>query len=255
MTWVLRVDADLDEVNRHWAALTDAGMLGAAEVDGRTDVYFPRRVADLGVPGRWERIADRDWNARWRAGLSPVRAGRWTVTPSWLATGAADELVIDPGQAFGTGHHETTLGCLEALDRTPLAGRTLLDVGTGTGILAIAAGSAGATVTAVDLDPVAVDAARANAARNGVAVVVAPGGPDAVAGQTFDVIVTNLDSATLVRLAARLAIMLTGDGLLIAAGVGNERAGEVAEALEAAGLHIMIEAGNEWSLLRGRSRP
>lgn len=254
MTWVLHVDADLDEANRHWRALTAAGMLGAAEVDGRAQLYFPRHVADLGLPGRWERLAGHDWNERWRAGLTPVTAGRWTVTPSWLATGAAGELLIDPGQAFGTGHHETTLGCLEALDRVPLNGRTLLDVGTGTGILAIAAATGGAMVTAVDVDALAVDAAHANARRNGVAIALIRGGPDATAGDTFDVVVANLDSATIRRLADRLAAALAPDGLLIAGGISNEHADEVARALRGVGLDVTSEPGREWSLLHGRAR-
>ena len=86
---MLPLDGPLDEVDRHWATLTAAGMIGAAEVDGRAGVYFPHRVDDLAVPGTWEHIPDRDWHEQWRDGLTPVRAGRWTVTPSWLATGVS----------------------------------------------------------------------------------------------------------------------------------------------------------------------
>lgn len=251
-TWVLHVDDDLDEVNRHWSELTDAGMVGAAEVDGRSCVYFPERVDGLGLRGRWEQVPERDWHERWRAGLTPVRAGRWTVTPSWRATGDADELVIDPGQAFGTGHHETTLSCLAALDRLELRGRTLLDVGTGTGVLAIAAARAGATATGVDTDPLAIEAATANAARNAVPVEVVAGGIDAVAGRRFDVVVANLDSDALQSVAGRLRAALADEGLLLGSGVSNERAGEVTAALRAAGLDVDATAGVEWSLLRGR---
>ena len=251
-TWVLHVDAGLDEVNRSWADLTAAGMLGAAESGGRTDVYFPRHVPDLALPGDWEQIPDRDWHARWREGLTPVRAGRWTVTPSWHATGADDELVIDPGQAFGTGHHETTVACLRALDEIALAGRRVLDLGTGTAVLAIAAARRGAQVVAVDVDPLATDAARANARRNGVAIEVRSGGVEAVDGERFDVVVANLDSATLVRLAPSLAAALPAGGELIASGVGNPRAAEVAAALRAVGLATSAVAGEEWALLRAR---
>lgn len=248
--WVLHLDADLDEVNRHWAALSAAGMVGAAEVDGRTAVYFTTRVEDLAVTGRWEHLADRDWHVCWRAALTPVRAGRWTVTPPWLATGAADELVIDPGQAFGTGHHETTTACLEELDAIPLAGRTLLDVGTGSGVLAIAAALSGATVTAVDIDPLAVEAATANADRNGARVSVTRGSVDLAAGRTFDVVVANLDSATLVALAAGLRDAMATGGTLIASGVGNERSAEIRTALEDVGLDVAATPGREWTLLR-----
>jgi ribosomal protein L11 methyltransferase len=249
--WLLHLDADLDEVNRHWAVLTAAGMTGAAEVGGRATVYFADRVDTLALSGRWEYLADRDWNARWRAGLTPVQAGRWTVTPSWLATGAPDELVIDPGQAFGTGHHETTTACMGALDGIPVRGLALLDVGTGTGVLAIAAALAGATVTAVDTDTLAVEAATANAARNGADVSVAHGSVDLVRGRIFDVVVANLDSAALAALARPLHDVLAPHGTLIAGGVGNERCDEVRVALEGAGLDVVATPGDAWTLLRG----
>lgn len=254
-TWVLHVDGDLDEVNRHWPELADAGMVGAAEVDGRADVYFPRRVDGLALRGRWEEVPDEDWHERWRAGLTPVLAGRWTVTPSWLATGDDAELVVDPGQAFGTGHHETTLSCLAALDGLELDGRTVLDVGTGTGVLAIAAARCGATATGVDTDPLAVEAATANAARNGVAVEVLAGGIDRVAGRRFAVVVANLDSDTLQSVAEQLHAALTDDGVLLGSGVSNDRAAEVTATLRAAGLDVTAAAGGEWSLLRGHRHP
>lgn len=248
--WILHLEGDLETVDRHWAELETAGMVGAAEVDGHVAVHFDQRAGDLVLPGRWEQLADRDWHERWRAGLTPVRAGRWTVTPTWLATGAADELVIDPGQAFGTGHHETTIGCLLALDTVALSGRCVLDVGTGTGVLAIAAALAGAEVVAVDTDPLAVDAARANAGHNGARVTVARGSVDHVAGRTFDVVVANLDSSTLAGLAPQLRDALTTGGTLIAGGVSNERCDEVRAALEDAGLQLSATPGREWTLLR-----
>lgn len=254
--WVLHVDTDLDEVNRHWAELAAAGMVGAAEIDGRAAVYFTERVAVLSLRGRWEHVPDRDWHRRWRAGLTPVRAGRWTVTPSWLATGADDEVVIDPGQAFGTGHHETTALCLEALAATRLHDRTVLDVGTGSGVLAIAAARAGATVTAVDTDPLAVEAATANADRNRVRVTFVHGGVEHVAGRTFDVVVANLDSTTLATLAPALRDVVAPGGTLLASGVGNERSSEVDGALAAAGLHPIATHARAWTLLRAvRSSP
>lgn len=249
--WALHLDADLDEANLAWAALTAAGMVGAAEVDGRAAVYFAQRPTAAPLPGRWERVADRDWHERWRAGLTPVRAGRWTVTPPWLSTAAADELIIDPGQAFGTGDHETTRQSLDALDGVALPERTVLDVGTGTGVLAIAAARGGAWVTAIDIDPLAVAAARDNAHRNGVTIEVLAVGIDDLAGRTFDVVVANLDSATLIASAPALHAALAVDGLLIAGGVSNVRGDEVCAALERSGLRVQRAAGTEWSLLRG----
>lgn len=253
-TWILHVDADLDQVNRHWLALHAAGMLGAAEVDGRATVYFPEPVDDLPLQGRWERLPDRDWNETWRRGLTPVRAGRWTVTPSWLATAGAGEIVIDPGQAFGTGHHETTRHCLVALDEVDLDGRTVLDVGTGSGVLAIAAARAGAQVTAVDTDRLATTAARANAQRNHARIDIVQAGVEVVVGRRFDVVVANLDSSTLIGLAAALRALLADHGLLIGSGVSNERAAQVTAAFAQADLAVHVTSGTEWSLLRARPR-
>lgn len=250
--WALHVDADLDEVNLHWGALEAAGMLAAAEVDGAAIIYFAQRPDDPPLDGRLEHIADRDWHERWREGLTPVRAGRWTVTPPWLATGGTDELRIAPGQAFGTGHHETTVGCLEALDALSLTGCTVLDVGAGTGVLAIAAARAGAEVTAVDIDPLATAAASDNARRNRVSVAVVTGTLDRVAGRTFDVVVANLDSGTLVAAAGGLARVVAPGGILVAGGVSNARSDEVAGTLTSAGLSVEVSTGREWSLLRAR---
>lgn len=251
-TWVLHTDVGLDELNVHLVALEQAGMLGAVEQDGRASAYFARRPAALPVPGRWEQLAEQDWSERWKAGLEPVRVGALVVTPPWLATGGADEIVIEPAQAFGTGHHETTAGCLAALQERRLAGARVLDVGTGSGVLAIAAARLGAAaVIAVDTDPLAVDAAASNAAANRVRVDVRPGSAQDVDGQ-FGTVLANLDTATLCALAGTLAARLGPDGILIASGVSNERAGEALAALRAAGLDTTERAGAEWTMLTAR---
>ena len=256
MTWILHTAAGVDEVNHHLAALTAADMLGTVEVDGGTDVYVPQRVADLPIAGSWEHVADRDWHARWRERLTPVTAGRWVITPSWLASGADDELVIDPGQAFGTGHHETTAACLRALDDVTVDGRAVLDLGTGSGVLAIAAARRGAQpVVAVDTDPLAVAAARDNARRNRAPVDVRHGDVEVVTGERFDVVVANLDTATLTRLAPTARSLLADGGILIASGVANAHADTVADALRDAGLPAQVTVGDEWCVLRARRTP
>jgi ribosomal protein L11 methyltransferase len=168
------------------------------------------------------RIDDKDWLESWKADFVPIRIGAFLVRPTWSKAAAADEaieLVLDPGMAFGTGLHPTTQQCLEALSTLPLEGRSVLDVGTGSGILAIAAAKRGASpVVAVDTDALAVDAARANAVANGVAIPVAQGSAADVPGR-FDVVVANIVSPVLQRIAPHLAARLAGGGTLLVAGV------------------------------------
>ncbi|MEP6694131.1 MAG: 50S ribosomal protein L11 methyltransferase [Chloroflexota bacterium] len=167
------------------------------------------------------RVEDKDWLESWKAEFVPIRIGAFLVRPTWSEPVAGDavELVLDPGMAFGTGLHPTTQQCLEALSTLPLEGKSLLDVGTGSGILAIAAAKRGATpVVAVDTDTLAVDAARENAVRNGVAIPVAEGSAAEVPGR-FDVVIANIVSPVLQRIAPDLVARLAGGGTLLVAGI------------------------------------
>jgi SAM-dependent methyltransferase len=158
-------------------------------------------------------------------------------------------LVLDPGRAFGSGHHPTTLGCLEALGELDLAGRSVIDVGCGSGVLAIAAARRGATVVAVDVDEEAVRATRDNAARNGVTLDVRRGGPE-VAGSA-DVVVANLVTGTLVALAE--ALVAATATTLIVSGVVAERAATVRAALTTAGVTVdSVRERDGWVVIVGR---
>lgn len=252
MTWVLRTTLTTDELNLHLAALEDAGLLGIEEQDGRASAWFPQR-ADLVVPGTWEEVADQEWNAEARRYLTPVRVGGLVVTPPWATADVGDALavVIDPGQAFGTGHHETTTGCLAALQEVEVRGRSVLDVGTGSGVLAIAAALLGADpVVAVDTDPLAVTATQENAAANGVSVRVHEGGADTVA-DTFDVVLANLDTATITLVARDIAACLHPRSTLIASGISVPRLDEALGVFEAAGLTMWPRPGQDWVVLVG----
>lgn len=253
MSWVLRSPLSADELAPHLAALDAAGLLGLEERAGETAAWFPGRV-ELDVPGTWEEVPDRDWNAEARLRLAPVRVGGLVVTPPWVTEHAADAIavVIDPAQAFGTGHHETTTGCLAALQELDLRGRRVLDVGTGSGVLAIAAALMGADpVLAIDNDPLAVEATRDNAARNDVRVEARLATPGDVAG-TFDVVVANLDTATVTAVAGDLAARLAPAGTLVASGVSLPRLDEGLAVLRAAGLVAHARPGREWVLLTAR---
>lgn len=251
--WALRTDLDLESLSIHLPALEAAGLLGLAEEDGRATAYLPERVEGLGVDGSWEPVPDHDWHQRWKASIAPVTVGAVTIVPPWLP--APDDamivLVIEPGQAFGTGHHETTTGCLAALQELELAGRSVLDVGTGSGVLAIAAARLGAShVVGVDTDPVAVAAATVNADLNGVEIAVGHGSLQAAEG-VFDVVVANLDTTTLSGLAGALVARVARPGTLVASGVSVERRAEAEQAFAAAGLPVLTRPGREWVVLVG----
>ncbi len=249
-TWALRTGLDLEAVNVHLAALEVAGLLGIAEEGGIATAYFPIRTMGLPVTGEWVEIPDRDWLAVWREGLDAVTVGALTIVPPWI-DGGPGAIVIEPGQAFGTGHHETTTGCLAALQELDVAGASVLDVGTGSGVLAIAAARLGAgEVIAVDVDPLAITAARENARRNGVKVDVREGSVEAAPGR-FDVVVANLDTDTVTALAHELRDRT--QGTLIVSGVSVERRGKAIAALEGAGLAAVVRPGRDWVVLAARA--
>ena len=236
------------------ARLWTAGALGLQELPGALVAWFDTRLEDVPPGGTWTPEPDRDWLAGWREGIRPVRAGRVLVVPTWLrdehGPGADDVLVeLDPGVAFGSGHHATTRLCLLALQEHLRPGQRVLDVGCGTGILAIAAALLGAgEVEAVDVDPDAVQATGRNAAANGVEVAARL---DSVAGATpADVVLANLLTPTLHALAAPLVAAVRPGGVLVASGVAVERATGVGEALQAAGGVPVGRADEDgWSML------
>ena len=205
-------------------------------------------------------VPDQDWMQKWKEGFEAVEIGdRLVVAPSWKLPGKGEGRVviqIDPGMAFGTGTHETTLLCLEAIERE-WHGGSLLDVGTGTGILAIAAAllAPGSRVLAIDVDPQAIGVARENIAINGVSASVdlIEGQPLNHAGQSFDVVVANLTAEVIVAVMDDLAGCLAPQGLMILSGILNELADDVECSLAASGLTVSErrEAG-EWCALMAR---
>jgi ribosomal protein L11 methyltransferase len=186
-------------------------------------------------------VDDKDWLESWKAEFVPIRIGTFLVRPTWSQAVAGDaiELVLDPGMAFGTGLHPTTQQCLEALSTLPLEGKSTLDVGTGSGILAIAAAKRGALpVVAVDTDPIAVDAARENAVGNGVAIPVAQGSASDVPGR-FDIVIANIVSPVLQHIAPHLAARLAVGGTLLVAGISAPNEAATREAFAHARLELI----------------
>src|SRR5205823_12526916 len=148
-------------------------------------------------------------------------------------------IALDPGTAFGTGLHPTTQQCLEAVSYMDVEGLRVLDVGTGSGILAIAAAKRGAReVVGVDTDPLAVRAAKENAEANGVTVDARPGSAENVDG-AFDVVLANLVGPVLVQVAPHLRARLRPSGSLVAAGITTQAERDVLSAFVAEGLGIV----------------
>lgn len=203
---VYRIAAPEAEAERLIAELSSLGTLGIEERGAELGAYF---LADAAVdaalraladPARHiqvsgpERVPDADWEAEWRRGLAPrCIAGLW-VRPSFCAPAGEPELVIDPQQAFGSGEHATTRLALELLLGELRAGDSVLDVGTGSGILALAALRRGAgRALGFDTDPVAIANAVENRAKNALPLALYCGGIEALAhGERFDICVANL---------------------------------------------------------------
>ena len=200
-------------------------------------------------------VADQDWLAEWKKGYEPIAVGQsLLICPSWRRDQArnSDRIVIeiDPGMAFGTGTHETTRGCLELLEKY-WKGGSLLDVGTGTGILAIAAVKLrpGSRVVGFDLDPEAVEVALENAAINGVAdeIEIEVNKLSSYQGQDFDLVLANLTADVIIPLSPEFSQVLKPQGALIVSGVLREQTDDVRAALESHNLSLieMMPEG-EW---------
>jgi len=205
------------------------------KVRGVRDALGHLQAFGLGPIGgmRLRRLREEDWLESWKASFTPIRIGRFLIRPTWAEPadpGDAIVIELDPGMAFGTGLHPTTQQCLEALSDVELAGRSLLDVGTGSGILAIAAGKRGAgPIYAMDIDEFAVRAAGENCERNGVQATVVLGSAADVEGR-FDVVVANIVAATLQWIAPDLLARLAPGGVLVLAGIIAEKADDTAAA-------------------------
>jgi len=240
VTGRVEIDVGRDEVDWVSGLLWSVGVDAVEERDdrdsGRTTLVTAPDSPELrSVLGdRWTvraLPADDSVHDRWRAWARPVHVGRLTVVPAWTEGPVEGEIVVrlDPGRAFGHGAHPTTRAVLDQVVARARSGSTALDVGCGSGVLAVAAAALGAgRVVAVDLDDEAVRSTRANAEANGVADRVAASTTSLVeVDGRFDLVLANIGAATLVDLARPLTERLAPGGALVLSGLLADRRDDV----------------------------
>lgn len=256
---------EVDEKRNIWEAsvyiMADEEEVIRERISAGLALSYPALVIEREV------IPDVDWIAKSLEGLKPVRAGRFIVHGSHDRDKVRENdiaIEIDAGQAFGTGHHGTTAGCLEVIDKV-LRARTVrnaLDLGTGSGVLAIAVRKVKKIpVLATDIDPVAVQVARENVRRNGIAsgirVETAPGfhSPAFREDGPFDLIIANILAKPLMKMAPELGNHLTAGGSVILSGILAEQRWKVIAAYKGAGMrHLSTIWRNGWVTMHFTNR-
>lgn len=266
MAWIqLRLNATASSAEEFADLLQDFGALSVTFLDAKdVPVFEPlpgetRLWGETDVMGLWradaelapleallaedfpeliykiETLEDKDWEREWMDNFHPMRFGeRLWICPSWrdAPDPTAVNVLLDPGLAFGTGTHPTTALCLEWLDSQELTGKTIVDFGCGSGILAVAALKLGAArAIGIDIDPQALEASAENARRNGVddrlTLFLAKDAPAACAA---DVVVANILAGPLVELAPQICAHLRPGGALALSGILDTQAESVAAA-------------------------
>lgn len=212
----------------------------------QADVY----VTDTDVDIVMELVDDSSWLNAWKEHAAPIPIGQdLVIVPTWSladlpeSLAARKPIIIEPGMAFGTGTHQTTQLCAQALAELPISQRTVLDVGTGTGVLAIAAGRLGASrVQAIDIDPIAVQAARENVERNQLSDLISVEVGNLLSGfaaeSTFDVVIANILRDIVILLIPQVAVRMESGGHLLTSGFIDTQAPAVEASLQVHGFSV-----------------
>ncbi|MCR4687914.1 MAG: 50S ribosomal protein L11 methyltransferase [Saccharofermentans sp.] len=221
--------------------------------------YIKQRLADIaeflpigkGFEG-FSYVKDEDWANNWKKYYKAFKiSDRVAVCPSWLDPDSIDsefKIILDPGSAFGTGTHETTSMCAEILDEIITPASKVLDLGTGSGILAIIAKLLGAgEVEAVDIDKLAVDVAIDNSKINGCDIECYQGELSTVRSSDYDIIVANIIADIIAAIASDVPARLKDGGYFVCSGIINTKKDRVLKALEEAGLEVIASrTKNDW---------
>ena len=243
--------------------MTEMGSTGFLEEDRQILAYFEEKIDIAGICDElagfrdvlrlsgldpvfsfeYSLLPEKDWNENWKKSFSPIDIGEnLTIIPSWLKKETSRiPVIIDPGMVFGTGYHETSQTCLIIMEKISRGDHkeSCLDIGTGSGILAIGAAKLGFRhVTAVDIDPMAIDAAKRNVEGNSLFNVMIKEGDITAVGGSFDLIVANLLSGILVDIAPEIVSRLNPNGKVILSGMLTGQETEVIKAFEKAGLTL-----------------
>lgn len=259
------------QINNRYGELVDEALLNADRTVSSVSLFLPadadsdetlafirEKLAGEGIEATVDvrDINEESWVNTWKQYYKPLHIGaRTVIVPKWEEYEPAEgEVVVrmDPGMAFGTGSHETTRGIIEMLENCVTDGCSVLDVGCGSGILAICAAKYGAGLCrAYDIDPIAVEVAAENALENGCDIEC--GESDLLAGVKagqYDIICANIVADIIIRMAPEVGKFMKDTSTLLASGIITERAEEVTEALEAAGLYLTeTREDNGWCAL------
>ena len=263
---------EVDNLDHCYGELIDESMKNADRSVGAVSIYIPEernpsecvafikdRLSTIKYELTLSGLKEEDWANSWKQYYKPVRIGeRLIVVPSWEEYSASESDVVlrmDPGMAFGTGTHETTRLCSRLIEDYMKPGDYVLDVGTGSGILAIAASKLGARkINAYDIDPMAIKVAEENCEENGCNNVFC-GISDLLAGVDksegpYDFISANIVADIIVRMAPDILPFLKKGGLLAVSGIIEPQTERVKESLIKAGLtHVLSRSENDWNAM------
>ena len=243
---------DLERLEAETDLLWEAGCTGIAQEGDEVVAYFNEPV-ELPLTGSWQEVDETDYLAAYYADLKPVTLERLIIAPTHCEVASSETrrvLWLDPGMAFGTGHHATTYLALSKLEEFELAGERVLDVGAGSGILTIAADLLGASeAIGIDIDPLTLPVAEENKALNRSKATFTLGTLDNTVSENFDIVTANLFAELHVELAPEYRRVLRPGGWLLATGILDERLELAKGALEPHFTIHSVQYREEWALI------